>query len=267
MWNFTALDTSATTNRRPYFRSGVTLKASSTAKETFYPVIRAPSNFSPPPHAPSHTPRHAPHPTTPPHHAPAPHAPAPSPPQSRMQFPHGTNRRTLKNRGISTIRLQNLKHSQGNCMRNCGTPLGHHAIPLSKSHVIPPGPHSSTARKPRNINDPISNPETSSRELRAKLLRAWAAGPGRQHTNDRHARLEAAAGPAGPGRASRRRAERSSRRGRRAGGQATRRPETRRAAAHERTEQPHPRTAGHAAAGDQAGQHPQQAAPTAAAAQ
>ena len=38
-------------------------------------------------------------------------------------------------------------------------------------------------------------------------------------------RLEAAARPAGPGRASRRRAERSSRRGRRAGGQAARRPE------------------------------------------
>ena len=42
------------------------------------------------------------------------------------------------------------------------------------------------------------------------------------------ARLEAAAGPAGPGRASRRRAERSSRRGRRAGRQAPRRPEIRR---------------------------------------
>ena len=38
-------------------------------------------------------------------------------------------------------------------------------------------------------------------------------------------RLEAAARPAGPGRASSRRAERSSRRGRRAGGQAARRPE------------------------------------------
>ena len=44
------------------------------------------------------------------------------------------------------------------------------------------------------------------------------------------ARLEDAAGPAGPGRASRRRAERSSRRGRRAGGQAPRRSEIRRAA-------------------------------------
>ena len=42
--------------------------------------------------------------------------------------------------------------------------------PSPKSHVIPPGPHSSTAQKPRNINDPISNSETFSRELRAKLL-------------------------------------------------------------------------------------------------
>ena len=42
------------------------------------------------------------------------------------------------------------------------------------------------------------------------------------------ARSEAAAGPAGPGRASSRRAERSSRRGRRAGGQAPRRSEIRR---------------------------------------
>ena len=46
-----------------------------------------------------------------------------------------------------------------------------------------------------------------------------------QRTNNEPDRLEAAAGPAGPGRASSRRAERSSRRGRRAGGQATRRPE------------------------------------------
>ena len=46
-----------------------------------------------------------------------------------------------------------------------------------------------------------------------------------QRTNNEPDRLEAAAGPAGPGRASSRRAERSSRRGRRAGEQATRRPE------------------------------------------
>ena len=41
------------------------------------------------------------------------------PDKFRMQFPHDTNRRTLKNRRISTIRFQHLKYTQGNCMRNC----------------------------------------------------------------------------------------------------------------------------------------------------
>ena len=58
------------------------------------------------------------------------------------------------------------------------------------------------------------------------------------------ARLEAAARPAGPGRASRRRAERSSQRGRRAGGQATRRPETRRRPEHQRRHKLRGRLAG-----------------------
>jgi len=156
MWNLTTLDTSATTNRRSYFHSAITRQASSTARETaLSPTLELlstrvgapparPRTTCPTPHPTLHTPPHparATHPTTPPHHTPASHpritplhhmphhtaaprartthAPAPSPPQSRMQFPHGTNRRTLKNRGISTIRLQNLKHSQGNCMRNC----------------------------------------------------------------------------------------------------------------------------------------------------
>lgn len=134
MWNLTALDTSTTTNRRSYFHSGIAHQASSTARETAlsptlellptatctepHPTPRTRTHIPPLP-LPRHIPHRATHPTTPPHHTPAPRAPAPSPPQSRMQFPHGTNRRTLKNRGISTIRLQNLKHSQGNCMRNC----------------------------------------------------------------------------------------------------------------------------------------------------
>ena len=149
MWNLTALDTSTTTNRRSYFHSTVTRQASSTTRETAlsptlellptatctepHPTPRTRTHIPPlplPRHTPARTshrsPSRATHPTaprTPPHPA-APRtrttlAPTPSPPQSRMQFPHGTNRRTLKNRGISTIRLQNLKHSQGNCMRNC----------------------------------------------------------------------------------------------------------------------------------------------------
>ena len=46
---------------------------------------------------------------------------APSPSKFRMQFPHDTDPCTLKNRRISTIRLQHLKYTQGNCMRNCCT--------------------------------------------------------------------------------------------------------------------------------------------------
>ena len=129
---------------------------------------------------------------------------------------------------------------KGNCMRNCGTPCR----PLSKSHVIPPGPHSSAAQKPRNINDPISNSETSSRELRAKLLGgtrvappggrrvAWGPWPGFETTlpatRQRHsaAGVEGAGGTGGHGRASR--STTPSRRpacGDLAGGRARRRPE------------------------------------------
>ena len=50
------------------------------------------------------------------------HNPAPN--KFRMQFPHDTNRRTLKNRRISTIRFQHLKYTQENCMRNCRTTDG-----------------------------------------------------------------------------------------------------------------------------------------------
>ena len=70
--------------------------------------------------------------------------------------------------------------------------------PSPKSHVIPPEPHSSTARKPRNINDLISKPETPSGELRAKLLSCTtvpgtprseaAAWPGHSHQNHRRRR-------------------------------------------------------------------------------
>ena len=55
--------------------------------------------------------------------------PRPTLPKFRMQFPHGTNRRKLENRGISTIRFQNLKHSQRNCMRNCGASDGRASRP------------------------------------------------------------------------------------------------------------------------------------------
>ena len=63
---------------------------------------------------------------------------APSPSKFRMQFPHDTDPCTLKNRRISTIRLQHLKYTQGNCMRNWweSGPWGnkqHHADGLARS--------------------------------------------------------------------------------------------------------------------------------------
>ena len=115
------------------------------------PVIDTASNFFPPPHAP--------------HHIPTIHRPSP-PPQSRMQFP---NRSDLAMRSNT-----NKQGAQGELHAKLlsgttvpGTPR---RPPYLKSHVIPPRPHPPTAQKPRNINDPISKPETSSRELRAKLL-------------------------------------------------------------------------------------------------
>jgi len=95
----------------------------------------------------------------------------PATPPMRPSLPKvACNSRTGVTQHHEMIRTSNIL--RGNCMRNCGTPRR----PLSKSHVIPPGPHSSTAQKPRNINDPISKPETSSRELRAKLLRLRSQG-------------------------------------------------------------------------------------------
>ena len=64
-----------------------------------------------------------------------------------------------------------------------------HSLPTPKSHVIPPGLYSPIARKPRNINDLISKPETPSGELRAKLLGSARVGPHRGH------RAEAATHP------------------------------------------------------------------------
>ena len=99
----------------------------------------------------------------------------PGPSKFRMQFPHDTNRCTLKNRKISTIRFQYLKYAQGNCMRNSEMQSG-----LS---TMPRPAHRHGGRR---------------RVRRAWLRCPWAA--------------------AGPGRTTSRRAERSSRRGRLAGG-------------------------------------------------
>ena len=77
----------------------------------------------------------------------------PGPDKFRMQFPHDTDRCTLKNRRISTIRLQHLKCTQGNCMRNRRDAV------RSQRH---------TAAWPRRCGG----------RGRAWLRCLWAAGPG-----------------------------------------------------------------------------------------
>ena len=125
------------------------------------------------------------------------------------------------------------------------------------SHAILGGCVYARPRNWRNINDLMSQSRMDLRELHATLLgnevrvgcevfwsgRGCGAGGWRQGQVVVAARLEGGARPAGPGRASSRRAERSSWRGRRAGGQASRRTEVWRwtqvvLAAHWRTEQP-----------------------------
>ena len=121
----------------------------------------------------------------------------PSPSKFRMQFPHDTNRCTLKNRRISTIRLQYLKYTQGNCMRNYRGTVRTRAIPRPGPAGVEgtggPGEPSrsargrwqglvqtnfahnfrrsffETAQKRCNSNAVISMFEQVARELRAKL--------------------------------------------------------------------------------------------------
>ena len=66
----------------------------------------------------------------------------PGPSKFRMQFPHDMDRRTLKNRRISTIRLQYLKYAQGNCMRNYRDAVRtqHHATTSPQAWRAPEGP-------------------------------------------------------------------------------------------------------------------------------
>ena len=170
--------------------------------------------------------------------------------------------------------------------------------PTPKSHVIPPGPHSPIARKPWNINDLISKPETPSGELRAKLLStchggtsrspprgldthtrttcaAGVEGGGRARTRT-HAPLEAAAGPAGPGRGAggRRQGQGGPRdrplRAKLACGDLAGGPPptgTHSGPAHSGRTRGGRRSGGQSNAGDLAGPQPQQATPRAAAAQ
>ena len=166
MRNFAKLDTTPLNSPRSYFRSAVTRKASSTARETFCAVIPTPSNFSPSTHAPSHTPRYAPartshrspsratYPTPPPHHTPASHpcttcpitpphhAPAPH------TLPHHHHPKVACNSqtGVTQIyeAIRTSKVLRGNCMRNCGTPR--HPISRPTPPRLSPASRSRTTR-------------------------------------------------------------------------------------------------------------------------
>ena len=139
-----------------------------------------------------------------------------------MQFPHDMNQRALKNRRISMIRLQYLKYTQGNCMRNyrdavrtqhhtatrprslgsSGGSEGLAAVPVGGggawprqiSHAIPPRHDPTQAQKPQNINDQISKPEILSGELHAKLPRCSQDS---RHTTTRPRSLGSSGGSEG----------------------------------------------------------------------
>ena len=150
-----------------------------------------------------------------------------------MQFPQCKNQRTLKFRRISTIRLQDLKYSPGNCMRNCKAPSdwrvpeGPDAAPVDGSGAWPgfKMTHRSARQEPLVWRAPEGSAavpvggggawpglETAHHRTALQVPPVWRApegpeGTGKPRTATSPARLEAAAGPAGPGRASRRRAE------------------------------------------------------------
>ena len=125
----------------------------------------------------------------------------PPPDKFRMQFTQDTNRYALKNRRISTIRFQHLKYTQGNCMRNyCAGGAG-----LRCRWAAGPG---CGARGRRGL---AAVPVGGGAGLRCP----WAAaGPGRASRRRADQRpsptgVEGAGGTGGHGRASRRGTERS----------------------------------------------------------
>ena len=91
----------------------------------------------------------------------------PGPSKFRMQFPHDTNRCTLKNRRISTIRLQHLKYTQGNCMRNYRDAV------RTQHHATDP----QARRTPEGPDGPVAAP-VGGGEAWPRCPRA-VAGPGR----------------------------------------------------------------------------------------
>ena len=111
----------------------------------------------------------------------------PRPSKFRMQFPHDMDRRTLNNRRISTIRLQYLKYTQGNCMRNYRDAV------RTQHHATDP----QARRTPEGPDGPVAAPvggggawpgfeATRRAKLAARTARGRAAAHGHTKQPGRH---------------------------------------------------------------------------------
>ena len=141
-----------------------------------------------------------------------------------MQFHHSTPPQNVRIRRIPTIRLQTMKHPRRNCMRNCdagaeaccgtrGWRKGQAPRKVARNSIEQ---SFNKVRKRCNSNDLNSRFEIVAGELRAKLGMASAMPQARAEHDTRSCggawpRCPWAA--AGPGRASRRRAEQHQRPG------------------------------------------------------
>ena len=133
-----------------------------------------------------------------------------------MQFPQCKNQHPPKNRRISTIRLQDLKYSPGNCMRNCKAPSdwrvpeGPDAAPVDGSGTWPgfKTTHRSARQEPlvwRVPEGPDAAPVDGSgtwpgfeTTRRAKLAARTARGRAAAHRHIQRAGHAAAGDLAGP---------------------------------------------------------------------
>ena len=133
-----------------------------------------------------------------------------------MQFPQCKNQHPPKNRRISTIRLQDLKYSPGNCMRNCKAPSdwrvpeGPDAAPVDGSGTWPgfKTTHRSARQEPlvwRVPEGPDAAPVDGSgtwpgfeATRRAKLAVRTARGRAAAHRHTQRPGPPAPGTPAGP---------------------------------------------------------------------
>ena len=117
-----------------------------------------------------------------------------------MQFHIGPTPHQRRIRRIPTIRLQTMKHIQGNCMRNCWAGRDMPPPPprnLARNSI---GRSFNRVRKRCNSTDLNSMFEIVAGELRAKLLGGGGAWPGYSQRPGTTS-VKGAGGTGGPGRA------------------------------------------------------------------